>query len=102
MQPTDLHTIVRLKKLVDAENGPDLILDREIDRHLRKKGFLLPWTSSVDSALLLFTEFGVEPGELLAEVCKHQDELRGKHFISRLPRGIISIGLGYLLRREKE
>lgn len=101
MAPLEIQTLERLKTLVDAHEGPDLILDREIDRHLRKKAFLLPWTSTIDSALLLFTEFGVEPGDLLTEVCKHHEEIKGEHFISRLPRTIISIGLGYLIQRDR-
>jgi hypothetical protein len=94
----DLMTLGALKALVDAGEGPDLRLDQEIGtKLLGGRRPMLPWTSTIESALTLFTTFGLEPGDVLSEVCRHHAEIKGERFVNRLPRAIISIGLGHLI-----
>ena len=98
----DIHTLGTLKALVDAGDGPDTLLDGEIEKRLRPDGpGRVPWTGTIEAALTLFTGFGIEPGDLLAQVCRHHAEIKGEPFISRLPRAIVSIGLGYLIEQAE-
>lgn len=98
----DLVTLRSLKALIDAGDGPDLQVDREIGvKLLGGERPMLPWTSTIESALTLFTSFGLEPGDVLAEVCRHHAEIKGERFVSGLPRAIISIGLGYLIEQAE-
>jgi hypothetical protein len=98
----DLMTLGALKALVDAGEGPDLRLDQEIGtKLLGGRRPMLPWTSTIESALTLFTSFGLEPGDVLSEVCRHHAEIKGERFVNRLPRAIISIGLGHLIEHAE-
>ena len=102
MTTVDLNTLGALKARVDAGDGPDLLLDRELDRILREgRSPGMPWTSTVEAALTLFRDYGLEPGDVLAQVCKHHEEIKGEPFIARLPRAIISIGLGHLIEQAE-
>jgi hypothetical protein len=102
MNPVDVTTLRSLKALVDSGDGPDLRIDHEIGlRLLGGKRPMLPWTSTVECALTLFTSFGLEPGDVLAEVCRHHTQIKGERFVSGLPRAIISIGLGYLIEQSE-
>jgi hypothetical protein len=100
MPPLDPQAVAALKARLDEGQGPDLILDREIDRVMRGgRGPFMPWTSTIEAALTLFAPFGLEPADVLREVCKHHDMIKGEQFVNRLPRNIIAIGLSRLLEQ---